>query len=221
MPSSVARKHMLESQITTGNVLSEPVLEALGSVARERFVPVSLRNVAYVDDSLPLGHNRHLLSPLAFAKMLERAAITPQDTVLNIACAFGYSAAVLAKLARRVVAVESIDAFAEQARKSLANYGNVSICSATLTGGEHTQAPYDIILIEGAIEHLPQAIADQVREGGRILAFEPVGSARPGTAGLCNLVEYKKLHGTLYRTVVCNSAAAVLGEFKAPATFAL
>lgn len=219
LSTSSSRENMLKSQILTGNVLRESVLDALLAVPREQFVPPSLQGVAYLDEEIPLAGGRFLMEPLAFARMLEKAAIGSGDVVLDIGCATGYSSAVLAQIARHVVAVEEEEALAAEARKNLSGISNASFVAAPLAEGSRSRAPYDVICIEGATEYVPQALADQLKEGGRLLTFEPGMQPRIGTQGLGMLVEYKKIQNQLYRTPVGNASVAHLPQFSRPLGF--
>ncbi len=218
--SSSARQNMLKSQILTGHVLNSHVLDALQATPRESFVPAQYQGVAYIDEEIPLGNGRFLLEPLAFARMLEHAAITKQQTVLVVACGSGYSAVIAGQLARQVIAVEENPTLAAQAKQHLTNVTNAQFIESSLVAGAPQHAPYDIILIEGAIEYLPQALADQLKEGGRLLAFEQLSAKHIGTSGANVLVEYKKIHNHLYRAVICDASVALLSGFSKPAMFA-
>jgi protein-L-isoaspartate(D-aspartate) O-methyltransferase len=214
-----ARTNMLKSQLLTGRILAPRILEALMAVARESFVPPSLKASAYVDEEIPLGSGRFLMEPLVFARLVAYADIQPDETVLDIAVGTGYSAAVLSHLAHKVVAVEEDAAFAAQATALLTGLPNVTVLQSPLVEGVSRSAPYDVILIEGAIEVLPQALADQLREGGRLLAVEHDAAARLASAGLGTLVEYRKLRGTLSKTVLHDASVALLKSFSKPPAF--
>lgn len=211
---------MVKSQILTGNVLDPRILDALRSVEREAFVPASYQAAAYVDEEIPLAKGRFLAEPLDFARLLKHAAIAADETILDIGTGTGYSAAVLSKLARKVVAIEDEPALAESAAKLLASYPNVSFRATSLLHGTAEFAPYDAILIEGAVEYLPQPVADQLREGGRLLTAEHDAEARVGAVGLSKLVEYRKIRGILYKTTLRDANMALLPAFRKPAVFA-
>jgi protein-L-isoaspartate(D-aspartate) O-methyltransferase len=220
-PDNAAREHMIKSQILTGHVLDARIIDALSTVAREDFVPEAFRGAAYVDQEIALGNGRYFMEPLDFARLLKHANISADETVLDVGCATGYSAAVLSKLARRVVAVEDEPSLAASAKKLLSSYANVTFRDGPLTEGVSEIAPYDAIIVEGAIEYLPQALADQLREGGRLLAAEHDAVAKVGAAGLSTLVEYRKVRGVLYRTVLRDANTALLPSFHKPAAFTL
>jgi protein-L-isoaspartate(D-aspartate) O-methyltransferase len=221
LAKNAARANMLKSQILTGHVLAPRILAALSDVAREEFVPPGYKGAAYVDEEIPLGNGRALMEPLDFARLLSHAAVAENETVLDIGCANGYSAAVLSKLARRVMATEEDAAMAKTAVKTLSTCPNVTFTQAPLAQGSSLAAPYDTIFIEGAIEHLPQAIADQLREGGKILAGWHESAEKVGAAGLSTLVEYRKIRGKLYKTLLRDANIGLLPAFRKPAAFAL
>jgi len=221
LPSAnTARENMLKSQILPGHVLEERLLGALGSVARESFVPEAIKGSAYVDEDIPLGGGRFLMEPLTFARLLTHAAIKPHEMVLDIGAASGYSAAVIAHLAQKVVAVEEDAGLVALAKATLAAYPNVEYVQAPLAQGLSGRGPYDVIIIEGAIEVLPQALADQLCEGGRILACEHDAAPKTSITGLGKLVEYKKVRGMLYKTVLRDASVALLAAFAKPKAFA-
>jgi protein-L-isoaspartate(D-aspartate) O-methyltransferase len=216
--SNAARINMINGQITTGDVNDDTVLEALSGVERELFVPDAFKKVAYVDDDLSLGNGRFLIEPLVFARMLKHARIQKTDTVLDIGCATGYSSAVLSKLAQGVIALEEDHTLADKAKTLLVSYPNVFVTEGSLVKGSSKQSPYDVIFIEGAIEVLPDAIAEQLAEGGRLMAIERVEEAKTAYSGLGKLVEYKKIKNVLYKTVILDANAVLIPAFKkAPA----
>jgi len=218
--NAVARENMLKSQILTGHVLAAPVLAALMSVPRELFVPPALLNTAYVDEEIALRNGRFLMEPLAFARLLQHAAIQPHETVLDIGSATGYSSAVLARLAQKVVALEEDTTLAATAVSLLAAYSNIQCMQGTLAEGANKEGPYDVIIIAGAIEFLPPALGDQLREGGRLVTIEHDAEAKIAAAGLGKLVEYKKIRGSLFKTALRNENVTLLPQFKKASSFA-
>ena len=172
MNYAAARLNMVESQLRTNKVLDPAVLDAFLTVPRERFVPPSLRGIAYVDDDVPLGNGRVLMEPMVQARMLQVAAVGSQDKVLEIGCATGYATALVAHLSAQVTALESDPHFAAQARGLLAELGlsGVQVVEGELAQGWKANAPYDVILFNGAVGEIPPAIAAQLAEGGRLVA---------------------------------------------------
>ena len=173
---STARQHMVESQLQPNEVNNEAVVKAMGAVAREVFVPKALRATAYVDEDLPLGSGRFLMEPRVFGRLIQAAAITKESSVLDIGCATGYSAAVLSKMANSVVAVDDSD-FAAQAEKNLAvlDIHNVAVVAGKLDEGVQGQGHFDVIIVEGAISDVPQALLNLLEDGGRLLCVKLYG----------------------------------------------
>lgn len=179
------RKNMILGQLFTNDIQNKHIFTAMAHVPREAFVPDRLHGAAYVDEDLDVGGGRFLMEPLTFAKLLDMAEITPSCRVLNIGCLTGYSAAVLAKLAALVIATD-IDASAlEEARLHMnaLRITNVNLQQvASLPEGYQTGAPYDVIVINGAINFISEKLAAQLAPGGRLVTVRNVAT-RPGMAG--------------------------------------
>ncbi len=172
MNFAAARHNMVESQIRTNSVTNPAVIQALDEVPRELFVPKQLRGVAYLDEDLNLGGGRSLMEPRVFARLLDAAAITKSEVVLDVGCASGYSAAVLGRLASTVVAVESDAEFATRASAALAELSvdNVAVVTGPLAEGDASHGPYNVIVLEGAVAEVPQTLLRQLVDGGRLVA---------------------------------------------------
>lgn len=210
------RTMMVDTQVRPNDVTKYPVIAAMLDVPREDFVPDARRDVAYVGENVDLGHGRVLLEPRTLAKMVDALDVQPTDLVLDIGCGFGYSAAVLGRMAQAVVAVEQDADMAAAAIQRLAATGadNVIALQGKLAEGHAAQAPYDAILIGGAIEELPDAIAAQLAEGGRIVALFAEGNlgvVRRGT----------KLDGRIDWRFAFNAAAPLLPGFVKQREFTL
>ena len=182
MDYEAARRNMVESQIRTNTVTHAGLLAALSSIPRERFLPAERAFAAYVDDDIPLAPGRFLMEPMVFARLVQLADPKAADRVLLVGSGAGYGAAVLARLAGLVVALESDAALAARAKEQLAQLalGNVAPVTGPLAQGWPRNAPYDLILVEGAVEEIPQALFDQLGNGGRLVAVmlkEAVGHA--------------------------------------------
>lgn len=210
---------MITGQIMTGDVNVEEIIVALESVERELFVPEIFKQVAYVDEDISIGNGRFLMEPLVFARILKYAQIGKNETVLDVACGTGYSSAVLSKLAQKVVALEEDAELAGKAKGLLASYSNIECVQSPLVEGVSVRAPYDVIIVEGAVEFIPQSFSDQLREGGRLLALEHVVPGKTGQAGLGKLVEYRKLNNMLYRNVLHDASAPLIPAFRMPKPF--
>ncbi len=183
---SVQRRIMVDSQVRPSDVTDRRIPRAMLQIPRELFVPASRRGVAYRDDTILLDESGPaargqglirtgwLLAPRTFAKMAQALSIPDQNAqVLDIAGASGYSAAVLSRLARTVIALEDTPATAEMARSALASLdaANVTLKTGVLTAGHAAAAPYDAILVNGAVSTIPQSLLDQLKDGGRLIAI--------------------------------------------------
>ena len=163
------RRAMVASQLRTTGVSDPRVVAAMGAVPRERFVPSDRMPIAYADASVPLGNGRGISSPMALGRLLTEASLRGNEKALVIGAATGYSAAVLARLVGSVVALEEQPDLVAAARSGLADT-DIEVVEGPLGQGHAEGAPYDLILFDGAVEHVPQAIIDQVADGGQIAA---------------------------------------------------
>lgn len=168
-----ARTTMVDSQVRPSDVTLYPIIDAMLAVPRENYVPGGLKPVAYVGEHVPLAPRRVVLDPRVFGKMLDALAVGPADLVLDVGCGLGYSTAVLGRLAEAVIGVEADEAMAAEAASTLAADGvdNAVVQHGPLTEGDASHGPYDVIVIEGGVEQVPQALIDQLKEGGRIAAI--------------------------------------------------
>jgi protein-L-isoaspartate(D-aspartate) O-methyltransferase len=211
-----ARLNMVENQLRPNQIHDPALLRAMGEVAREHFVPKSLRGVAYADEDLMLPQGGHLIEPLALARMIQAAAIKPQEVVLLIGCTTGYAAAILARLAATVILVEPEPAAARQVETLLEEFGvdNVVVAvSDDVTAGQPSQAPFDVILLAGAVETVPPALWDQIGEGGRLVAVIDDGRVGKGTI-------FTRLHGVIGRQVLFDAGIPRLPGLGRRAEFA-
>ncbi|MFT3856232.1 MAG: protein-L-isoaspartate O-methyltransferase [Aquabacterium sp.] len=177
-----ARFNMIEQQIRPWDVLDTSVLELLSAVRREDFVPAEHQAQAFMDLEIPLGNGRSLLAPRVEARMVQDLNLSKRDTVLHIGALTGYVTALLAHKARRVIALESDAALCAAARDNLRKAGvsNAEVVQNDGTQGFTGQAPYDAIVLTGSVASVPQALLDQLKVGGRLLAIvggEPVMQA--------------------------------------------
>ncbi len=219
MDFAAARHNMVENQIRTNRVTDPLVIEALAELPREHFVPDELASIAYLDHAIPVAPGRYLLEPLVLARMLQTVEIKPDDLVLQIGCGTGYAAAALARMASAVVAVESDPALAATATETLSRLGidTVAVVTAALTDGHPKQAPYDVIFVNGGVSQVPPAIAEQLAEGGRMIAVV-LDAAAPGGLGKATL--FGRYGGALSSRHVFDAGAPLLPGFEAAPTFA-
>lgn len=179
MDYAQARANMVECQIRPSNVTDGLVVAALSELPRESFVPARLKDVAYVDEALALDGGRHVMEPMVLARLLQTATVGADDLALVVGAGSGYEAAALAKLASTVVALENDSAVAAKAGEALSGLGidTVAVVEGDLAAGYPDQAPYDVIFINGAVPSVPSALADQLAEGGRLVAIVTEGVA--------------------------------------------
>mgnify|MGYP003677339817 FL=1 len=171
---SAPRKNMVECQLHPCGVIDERVLDAYSNIPRELFVCESQRSIAYADHDLPLGHERFLMMPMVHARLVHEANIGPDDVVLDIGGATGYSAAILSQLATTVVAGEDQPDFVEHARNAMIQLDllNILHLDTPLIEGDEKHAPYDVILLNGAASFLPESLIQQLAVGGRLCYIE-------------------------------------------------
>jgi protein-L-isoaspartate(D-aspartate) O-methyltransferase len=180
---SELRVKMVDGQVRTTDVTSAPLLDAMLDVPREAFVGFGQRDLAYIDEDIRItagaGGSRYLMEASPLAKLIQLAEVKPTDSVLDVGCGTGYASALLSRLARSVVALESDSALAETARSTLSSLGcgNVTIVQGALAQGHAAKAPYDVIFIGGSVEEVPTALLDQLAEGGRLVAVQGQGNS--------------------------------------------
>jgi protein-L-isoaspartate(D-aspartate) O-methyltransferase len=173
MNFAAARENMVESQVRPNGITDRRIIDAMAEIAREDFVPANRRQVAYMDEDVPLAAAkppRFLIEAMAFARLAQLAAIKPSDKVLHVGAATGYGTAVLARLAGQVTALESDSALAHEARNNLRALANVKVVEGSLADGVKNGAPYDAILIEGRVAEVPPGLIAQAVDGGRVVA---------------------------------------------------
>jgi protein-L-isoaspartate(D-aspartate) O-methyltransferase len=214
-----ARTTMVDCQIRTIDVTEYDVLDAFSSVPREQFVPDHLKPLAYIDEDILVSAQgaapRYVMEAGPLARLIQLAEIAATDRVLDIGSATGYSAALLSRLAASVVALESDEALANAAKANLAALGidNVEVVVGPLTAGCPDKAPFDVILIEGAVEVIPEALLEQIGEGGRIIAVV-------GAHGLsARATVYTRSGGSVSGRPVFNTHVRPLPEFAQPKAF--
>ena len=206
------RHAMVASQLRTNAVNDQRVVAAMAQVPRETFMPAEVRALAYRDATIPLGGGRYANLPMATGRLLTEAYLTATDRVLLIGAATGYTAAVLAEIVGSVVAVESDPALLTIAREALAGIGNVELVDAPMPDGHASGAPYDVLIVDGAIETVPDALIAQVRPGGRVTA----GIAE---RELTRLASGRKTDGGFALTAFVDVECIGLPGFDAPKPF--
>jgi protein-L-isoaspartate(D-aspartate) O-methyltransferase len=213
---SAARTFMVEGQIRTNDVTDPRITGAMFTLERERFVPPAWKTLAYSDSEIPAaeGSKRMLPTPVVTARLIRTADIKSSDYVLHIGAATGYGSAILAKLANSVVALEEDAALAKAASDNLSalGIGNVAVVTGPLVKGYPAEGPYDVIVIEGAVETLPDQLASQLKDDGRLVAIHGAGRTGRGTL-------FRKTQSGLSGSPFFDAAAPLLPGFVAPPAF--
>jgi protein-L-isoaspartate(D-aspartate) O-methyltransferase len=209
-----SRRTMVDNQVRPADVTDHRIIAALLDVPREHFVAPSKQAVAYLDIDVPVADDsaRALLKPMVFGKLLQAAGIKETERVLDVGCATGYSAAVLARLAGKVVALEEDAALARAATANLGGASKVSVISGPLAAGSPQDGPYDVILLEGRSEVAPAPLCAQLANNGRLLAV--IGSATIGKATI-----YTKAGSNVTAQPLFDAGAPVLPGFVKPPEF--
>ncbi len=210
-----ARWNMVESQLRTNKVTDLRVLDAFETVPRERFVPEPLRGIAYIDEDVALGGGRFVMEPRVLARLLQAAQPEPEDVALDLGCGSGYATAILSRLVATVVALEDDAALAAAANRTLGELeiDNAVVVEGRLADGYPKQAPYNVILLNGAVSEVPLAIADQLAEGGRLVTVVSAG------AGLGRATLMRRDSGVISSRILCDAAVPVLPGFEAAPGF--
>ncbi|TQV79319.1 protein-L-isoaspartate O-methyltransferase family protein [Denitrobaculum tricleocarpae] len=169
---NAARATMVDSQLRTNKVTDLKVIESFETIPREVFLPETLRGIAYVDEDLAIGDGRYVMEPMVLARLIQAAAPTSEDIVLEVGAARGYGTAILAQIAATVVGLDSDEALVETANETLNDMGidNAVVVTGAMTAGYAKQAPYDVILFSGAVTAVPASVIEQLAEGGRLAA---------------------------------------------------
>ncbi len=210
------RVTMVDTQVRPSDVTKFPIIEAMLAVPREVYVPQDRQEAAYVGENVAIGVNRVVLEARTLAKMLDALDVQPGELVLDVGAGYGYSSAVIARLAEAVVAVEEDEALAAEALRRLADQGvdNAVVIVGPLAKGNAKHGPYDVIVIQGGVEALPADLAAQLKDGGRIGAL-----FMEGALGVVRIGH--KADGRIVWRFAFNAAAPILPGFAAERAFAL
>ena len=213
---SQRRTTMVDTQVRPSDVTQFPIIEAMLTVPRESFVPTERREAAYAGEHIAIAPGRVVLDPRTQAKMLDAADIQPGDIVLDIGTGLGYSSAVVARMAEAVIAVEDSEDRANEAQVILAehNVDNVVLHTGSLEDGAAEHGPYDVIIIQGGVENLPDSLLEQLKDGGRIACVMMTGALGDVQIG-------HKVNGMISWRSVFNAGAPVLDAFTRTREFAL
>lgn len=164
------RDHMIDSQLRTSDVNDLTILAAIANVPREEYVPDDRKSTSYMDRAIPLGEGRSLNPPLTIGRIITAAQVRKTDKILLIGATTGYTADILSHLGGEIIALEESSGFAAIAREKLAGQNNVTVVEAPLNMGAAEHGPYDIILIDGAVEEVPADIVRQLAPDGHCIA---------------------------------------------------
>jgi protein-L-isoaspartate(D-aspartate) O-methyltransferase len=213
---SARRVMMVDTQVRPSDVTKFPVIAAMLRTPREVYVPGPLREAAYVGENIALGNARVVLEARTLAKLLDALDIQPGEIVLDIGCGLGYSTAIIAQLADAVMAVEEDEGFATEAQRTLSAEGvdNAAVIHGPLAEGSARHGPYDAILVNGAVESVPKAILDQIKDGGRIGSLFMQGALGEARIGY-------KTDGRMSWRAIFNASAPVLPGFSVNSGFRL
>lgn len=212
---ALARHNMVESQVRTNRVTDDRLLAAMSELEREMFVPEQQRSVAYVDEDIPVAPGRYIMEPMVLARLLQAADAGPDDLALEIGCGTGYGTALLARLCGAVVALDSEIGLVETATGLLAELGidNAAVIKGALVAGYAKQAPYDVILLGGAVANIPDTIFDQLADGGRLLAVVSENQ------GLGKAALFLRRGGVISNRILFDAAIPMLPGFEKPEKF--
>ena len=207
---------MVDTQVRPSDVTKFPIIDAMLNVAREDFVPADKRDAAYADANIDLGGGRVVLDPRTMAKMLEAVDIHPDEMVLDVGAGLGYSSALAGRLGEAVIALEDDEDRVAAAGNLLAEAGidNAAAVHGTLTEGAAQHGPYDVILIEGAVERIPDTLTAQLKDGGRIAAIFAEGALGSVRVGYM-------IDGEVSWRFAFNAGAPVIPGFEARRAFTL
>lgn len=208
------RTLMVDTQVRPSDVTKFPIIDALLQVPREEYVPDDKRDAAYIGENIDIGAGRVVLEPRTLAKMLDALDVQPSDVVLDLGCGLGYSTAVLAHMADFVVAVDDDAGRADEAQQILSAQGvdNAAVFHGILAEGAAKNGPYDVIILQGAVEQVPDGLIAQIKEGGRIAAIFASGALGEVRLG-------RKIDGQMNWRMAFNAGAPVLSGFEREAVF--
>jgi protein-L-isoaspartate(D-aspartate) O-methyltransferase len=221
MDSAVQRQNMVDSQVRPSDVTDRRIPRAMLAVPREAFVPAGRRAIAYVDGDLVVTDPsvrppRALMAPRTLARMIQALSLEADALVLDVGPATGYSTAVLAHIAGKVVALECDPILAERARMALQDLAitNADVICAALTEGVAARGPFDAILVGGMVSEMPRALLDQLKDGGRLIAIVDEG-------GVGKVVEWRRFAMSFDRRILFDGEAGRLPGFERKAEFVL
>jgi protein-L-isoaspartate(D-aspartate) O-methyltransferase len=201
----IARANMIESQVRPNGITDPRVIEAMAQVPRERFVPDAVRELAYMDEDIRLTPGRYLMEPMALARLLQLAAIAPDDHVLHVGCGAGYGTAILARLARSVVAIDADPNLVALAAANAA-LPSVTVLLAPHAQGLPDKGPYDVIVVDGRIPAAPHGLLAQLEDNGRLVAVV-------GANGTASAMLFRKHGDSVSERIAFDASVSILPGF--------
>ena len=215
MDYSTARQNMIDGQVRPNGIIDQRLLDAMVDIPREIFLPQNLRSAAYIDEDLALGNDRFFIEPVVTARMLQALSLKETDVVLELGSGVGYTTAVMSRLVNTVVAVESDPDLVERSQSALDELGvdNTVTITGDLAAGYADQAPFDAILINGAVAEIPDNLINQLADEGRLVTV-----VRPSrTMGAITLI--KRVRGVSSDVVLFDAGTPILSGFEAKPAF--
>ena len=211
MQFATLRKAMVDSQIRPNKVIDVQVIEAFSTVPRELFVSRQMQEMAYIDEDIHLSGGRFIIEAMVMARMIQALKLVPSDNVMCIGAGTGYGAAILSSLAASVIAIETRTQMVEKAQQIVASLdiGNVAVVKSRLQEGYPSEAFYQGIIIEGGVEYVPQALFDQLSDGGHLVSVLRMQGVDVGEATL-----WHKHNGHVTSKALFTAQVPVLDEFK-------
>ncbi len=216
MTFEALRKAMVDSQIRPNKVFEQHVINAFLAVPREIFVPKHLQDIAYIDEDISLSGGRFIMEAMVTGRLFQLLDIQKTDSVMSVASSTGYASAVLSHLAESVIGIETRAPMVEKAQNNMSklNIGNVAFVKSRLQDGLASEAPYNIIFIEGGVEAIPQSLFDQLAEGGKLAAVQRNPNQLVGEACI-----WTKTGDNISRNAVFTAQVPILDEFKVKPKF--
>jgi protein-L-isoaspartate(D-aspartate) O-methyltransferase len=199
------RINMLDSQIKPFSVINDRILNAFDSVAREEYIPAERRSLAYLGGDLPMGGGRFMLEPAVHARLLQEVHISPEMKVLDIGCMSGYSTAIISHLTNHVIGVDTVEWIAQA--KNLAHQ-SLEFTAGALDTGAPLNGPFDVIVLNGAVQQIPDELLAQLKEDGVIATFWR------GVRNQGHAVIYHKHNGALHEQILFDAFVPVLPGFE-------
>jgi protein-L-isoaspartate(D-aspartate) O-methyltransferase len=217
MDFKAARRHMIDSQLLPNRITDDAVVDAFAAVPRELFVPDAKRTIAYADEAVEVAPGRYLLEPMALARLVHECAPRRADVALIVGGATGYAAAILARLVSTVIMVEPDAALADAAARTLdqLEIDTVAVTTGACAEGSPKNAPFDVILVDGAVPEIPDALVGQLADGGRLGAI----LEGRGAGGLGSAVVLARHGGGTGMRTFADLGTPTLPGFERPAAF--